>query len=293
MKICWDNLEKIKYNKNKKGWYDKNWQLWVYKEKCKNCGEPFLAVRYNKGLFCSNSCSNSGENNYWYGKSLIGEKHPLYGKRGKKSPNWGKKHSKETIEKIKLSNMGKKHKDKRSKYFQNNIPFYDTYASQISYCEELRRNKEDQNILEVKCAYCGKWYIPAINSVNNRVQALNGTQMGEQHLYCSTKCKQECPIYNRKKFQVGHPKSNKSQYNREVQAELRQMCFERDDFTCQKCGKTQNELDVGLHCHHIEGIRWEPLESADLDMVITLCKNCHKEVHKQPYCGYQDMKCKE
>jgi len=36
-----------------------------------------------------------------------------------------------------------------------------------------------------------------------------------------------------------------------------------------------------------------PIESADLDMVITLCKGCHKEVHKLPGCKYNDLKCKE
>lgn len=69
------------------------------------------------------------------------------------------------------------------------------------------------------------------------------------------------------------------------------MCFERDNYTCQKCGITQDELDVGLHCHHVEGIRWEPLESADLDKVITFCKNCHIMVHKLPDCGYHDLRC--
>ena len=42
---------------------------------------------------------------------------------------------------------------------------------------------------------------------------------------------------------------------------------------------------------NIEGIRWEPLESADVDMCITLCKSCHIEVHKLPDCGNNDMRC--
>lgn len=46
-----------------------------------------------------------------------------------------------------------------------------------------------------------------------------------------------------------------------------------------------------LHCHHIEGIRWEPLESADIDKCITYCKYCHLEAHKKEECGYHDMQC--
>lgn len=48
-----------------------------------------------------------------------------------------------------------------------------------------------------------------------------------------------------------------------------------------------------LHCHHIEGIRWEPIESADMDKCIAVCKKCHKEIHKQKDCGYHDMRCEE
>jgi len=80
--------------------------------------------------------------------------------------------------------------------------------------------------------------------------------------------------------------TNHNQYSREVQPELRQMVFERDNWTCQKCGAMES-----LHCHHLEGIRWEPLESADIDKCITYCRNCHEDVHKLPDCGYQDMRC--
>ena len=69
------------------------------------------------------------------------------------------------------------------------------------------------------------------------------------------------------------------------------MVLKRDKYTCQKCEKHQNELKVGLHCHHITGIVQNPIESADIDNCITLCKNCHKEVHKLPKCGYNDLKC--
>ena len=219
-------------------------------------------------------------------KVMEGENNPMYN-IGKKHPNYGKHLSKETKEKIGNANKAGNSSFWKGGYRTKDIPRYDTYAPQISFCEKVRRNK-DPNILEVKCAYCGKWYIPKISSVRSRIQALNGNSSGEHRLYCSTQCKQECPIYRKKLY----PKGFKPATSREVQPELRQMCFERDVFTCQKCGKHQDDLDVGLHCHHVEGIRWEPLESADLDKVITFCKNCHKEVHKQPDCGYHDLRCK-
>ena len=79
---------------------------------------------------------------------------------------------------------------------------------------------------------------------------------------------------------------------REVQPELRQIVFERDEYTCIKCGKYQDDLDVPLHCHHIEGIVQNPIMSADIDMCVTVCKICHDEIHQEDGCGYNDMKCK-
>ena len=107
---------------------------------------------------------------------------------------------------------------------------------------------------------------------------------GEARFYCSQSCKSNCPIYNQKKY----PKGFKKATSREVQPELRQLVFERDNWTCIKCGATSN-----LHCHHMEGIKHNPIESCDIDMCITLCKSCHKEVHKQKDCRYTDLRCKK
>jgi hypothetical protein len=171
------------------------------------------------------------------------------------------------------------------KVVYNNIPLYNTYAPQISFCESVRRDPEDNNILQVKCAYCGKWYRPTRRSVCLRIAALKNqlhSKGAEVRFYCSKECKQLCPIFNQKtkyKFQEG-------QGSREVQPELRQLVFERDNWTCIKCGSTK-----GLQCHHVEGIHYEPLESADIDKCITVCKKCHSDIHKINGCGYQDMRC--
>jgi 5-methylcytosine-specific restriction endonuclease McrA len=66
------------------------------------------------------------------------------------------------------------------------------------------------------------------------------------------------------------------------------MCLEKDNHTCIKCGSKHK-----LVCHHIEGIQQNPLESVDLDMVVTVCKKCHKEIHSQEGCKYHELQCKE
>ena len=192
--------------------------------------------------------------------------------------------------KQKLKNVNLKdenHHNWKGGYDKRGIPTFDKFSKHLQGVEIIRRNKEDFNILEVKCAYCGKWFIPSLSSVYERVRALKNIG-GESRLYCSKKCKKECPSF----YKSLYPKGFKPATSREVQPELRQMRFEVDNYTCQRCKKHQDQLVVGLHCHHIEGIRWEPLESADIDKVITLCKDCHIEVHKQEGCGYNDMQCK-
>jgi len=56
---------------------------------------------------------------------------------------------------------------------------------------------------------------------------------------------------------------------------LREFVLERDDFTCQDCGKFL--MNVGLEAHHIK-----PLfqgGSNDEKNLITLCHKCHKKRH--------------
>jgi hypothetical protein len=45
-----------------------------------------------------------------------------------------------------------------------------------------------------------------------------------------------------------------------------------------------------LHCHHIDPVINNPIESADVDVCITLCKSCHKEVHNKPGCKYHELR---
>lgn len=156
---------------------------------------------------------------------------------------------------------------------------------EIEIYEEVIKSLND-NVM-CKCAYCGEWFEPVKGQIDNRLKSINGISGGENRLYCSNNCKQNCPIYRK----ILYPNSQLISTSREVQPELRQMVFARDNYTCQKCNKHRDELEVGIHCHHKEGIRWEPIESADIDMCITLCEDCHKEVHQIEGCGYYDMRC--
>lgn len=73
--------------------------------------------------------------------------------------------------------------------------------------------------------------------------------------------------------------------NKEIRNSLqyknwRTKVFLRDNFTCQICGKTGGELNA----HHIKSFSKNPLKRFELENGITLCKNCHKDIHKKGKC---------
>ena len=273
MKLCWDNIEGLRYNKKTDKWSDNSGHYYILKT-CERCENEYLGRKESK--FCCSSCIRKGA-----------------------------KHTKETIERIREVKTGttlseetkrkisegnkfqrlEKHSQWKGRYRIDNIPFYDTYAPQIEWCEDVRRNEEDQNILENKCTYCGKWYISSLISIKQRIQALKGDLRGEHRLYCSDNCKQSCPIYGKSPDQLMREDVIRSgrlgwlELSREVQPELRKLVLERDKYECVKCGS-----DGPLHCHHIYPVSIEFIESADIDNCITLCIDCHKEAHKKDGC---------
>lgn len=190
-------------------------------------------------------------------------------------------------------------KEQRSRIYENNKEAidilrkeyrisnakYKLFFNKLTVDESPRLN-DDGTSLEILCRYCGKYFIPTQSDAQKRVRVLNGELLGDQYLYCSENCKHSCPVYSQKKY----PKGFKKASSREVNSLIRQMCFKRDNWECQICGKSIDE--VQLHCHHIEGYTQNPLLGNDIDNVVTLCKECHKEVHKLPGCGYFDLRCK-
>lgn len=183
--------------------------------------------------------------------------------------------------KIYRKNNNKRLKENLKAYRQLHA-IYKTFAHQLTIDEEPRL-AADGISLQVRCKYCGKYFKPTNSEVNNRIQSINNTKPGEHSLYCSTNCKKSCGTYRRNTY----PQGFKTDTSREVQPALRKLVLERDNWACQTCGATID--DAQLHCHHYEGIEINPIESADMDNCITLCKECHSKVHKD--CDMRRNKC--
>lgn len=184
-------------------------------------------------------------------------------------------------------NYIEKNKDKLNKYYKeykNKYASYEKYYNRLSFCEDIQ-NKF--GILEVKCAYCNKWFAPLIKEVQNRIIAISNNDRGEQRFYCSSSCKNDCPIYG----QILHDKSHKKKdYSNELNSEFRKYIFNLDNYECQRCGESKlSNNKLSLHCHHINPKKISPIEESDPDNGITLCKDCHKWVHSFKGCRYNDL----
>jgi len=59
--------------------------------------------------------------------------------------------------------------------------------------------------------------------------------------------------------------------------EWRISIFERDNYTCKKCGK----IGGTLNAHHIENLSQNESKITDINNGITLCIKCHNKFHKE------------
>jgi len=66
------------------------------------------------------------------------------------------------------------------------------------------------------------------------------------------------------------PLSDYNLYNGQFTQELKKEVRQRDNWTCQKCGKKRSAV-----CHHID----EDKSNNIIDNLIILCKNCHAKYH--------------
>ena len=163
------------------------------------------------------------------------------------------------------------------------VALYEKYVDELNFCEECRRHPDNNSILQMKCLYCDRWFTPSFEAVSARISHIRGKVPFENRLYCSDACKSSCSIFG----QILYPKGFKEATSREVQPALRQLVLARDNWECIKCGKG---VEAKLHCHHLEGVELNPVLSADLDMCVTLCRDCHRAAHSEKNCGYNDFK---
>ena len=126
-------------------------------------------------------------------------------------------------------------------------------------------------LLDVECDYCGKQY----KIYNPNYQKLNR----EGKIYCDACSKKifrsgiNHPLYNPNITQEEREKGRiYPEYTDFVKRVLA-----RDNYTCQCCGKTRDEVD--LNVHHLDSYNWCIEKRTDDTNGITLCETCHSNFH--------------
>lgn len=72
-------------------------------------------------------------------------------------------------------------------------------------------------------------------------------------------------------------RSNKRQRNSPQYANWRTKVFERDKYTCQKCGQIGGELNA----HHIKPFAEFKKHRYEVSNGLTVCVECHREIHRK------------
>lgn len=170
----------------------------------------------------------------------------------------------------KNSNIGENTTSWKGGVTEKNLPLYDTYSFQISYCEETRRDPNDLDILQVKCTKCNKWFTPTMGVVRRRLNSLNIFNTGEHRFYCSDECKHACPIFRKRKYSSEEKrfKTNPNFTSAELNVWSKEV-LARADNICEYCGASAE------HAHHIQPKKLEPFFALDPDNGIACCEECH------------------
>lgn len=164
------------------------------------------------------------------------------------------------------------------KYCNNCLTHYCKYCgkkfldkSQIKriYCSQKCSQMDKQNPnpskekIPIICKYCGKTFFVHQYRKNDAK-------------YCSKRCNAKDKIgINAKNWQGGITPINHSIRCSEKMKLWRTSVFERDNYTCKKCGKVGNKLNA----HHIIPFSRDESLRFELSNGVTLCLKCHKKEH--------------
>ena len=198
MKICWDNLENMRYSKKTGKWYNGNGGGYIGVDSCKNCHEPFLSREGNSD-FCSPSCRNSGKNNPMYGKTHTDEVKRMLAKQKRKYP-LGKKTK--FLESLGFTNISQLEYVKKKKgQFIVNFNNVSEFVNNEGYILLELNGDNKHSIMKLKCPSkhtfkikyhsfqkghrCVECYYDRLRQQG--IQDLQGYRLYKQHVYNYTK----------------------------------------------------------------------------------------------------------
>lgn len=142
----------------------------------------------------------------------------------------------------------------------------------VRFCNEclsIHKSESQINRIEVPCAYCGK----IIFAIPSRVEK-------NKFLYYNM----DCMAHHYAKIYTGENSPNWKGGKKHYTGgwfNARDKAKERDNYTCVRCGITEQEYGQELSVHHIKLYREfeDKVEANQLDNLVCLCEPCHRYVH--------------
>ena len=142
------------------------------------------------------------------------------------------------------------------------------------YCSRACMGKAYMNRVTLTCSECGKVFERAKSGVNEN----------DKHHFCSKECQAKNTDYILSGEKHWHYITGDKSYKRGANwLEQRRKARERDNYTCQHCGMTEQELGKALDVHHIKPYRLfaDYVEANELENLISLCPSCHHRADAQ------------
>lgn len=270
------HMKKSQFERNKNHFCSKecknNFQKRQITFNCDCCGKEssMVASQYKlkKNHFCSKECCFK-----WKEKQVtfICEHCGKESSRTKSSFKRRKQHfcSRECYERwhenqvvLNCEYCGKEYSITKSKFDNNEHHF----------CSMECRAKSDEKRVNINCDYCNK----EINITQSMFD-------NNEHHFCSRECYFKWRSENLRGENNPSYKPNLTEEDREKRRNIQgyrdfvKGVFERDNYTCQKCGDNKGG---NLVAHHLNGYHWCKDERVDVNNGITLCTTCHKLFHE-------------
>ena len=151
-------------------------------------------------------------------------------------------------------------------YCNKEIERCESTVNNMNFCDKKCQDKWQSENCRCKCNcdYCGKELERPKSLIKN-------------HNFCSGECKGKWMSENLKgennpnfKPEID-AKERITKRNYPEYRDFREKVFERDNYTCQCCGRHGGKL----RAHHFDGYHWDVEHRTDVDNGITLCDKCH------------------
>jgi len=154
-----------------------------------------------------------------------------------------------------------------------------TFCSKNCRAEWSKENLTGKNnpsftSIEVECSWCGKKIIRNMATIAKN-----------NNFFC---CRKHCGLWkaqNLRGDKIYNWKGGYMPYYGENWLSQRRLALKRDNYTCQKCGKTKDDLGKNPDVHHKKSFRKFGLENYiqanDLKNLICLCGKCHSRIHNK------------